>query len=129
MAFVALMSQGCGDESYGECAAPEAHMLWFQKFETGPLGSNAWCVICDSSVESDDVEMWVEDNAGESFLDEDRSADGVTPCLFVYPTGDEDLSVSATCEAAACADEANVNDPVYEGYGVWDLIEPVLYTD
>lgn len=121
------LSVACTTESYGECPTPNDDLLWFQKTQAGPLGTNNWCVVCSSTVSRSEASAWVEDNAGESFLDSDWSTDGVTPCLYVYPSGDEDLSTKATCKPAACEDDPNVNDAVYESHGVWDFIEPILY--
>ena len=85
-------------------------------------------MICDPSVAGSALDSvgWVADNAGESFLETDWETDGVTPCLFVYPKGDEELGSAETCKPAACTDNPNVNDAVYEGYGVWSFIEPLL---
>jgi len=122
-------ASGCDTKSHGECSTDE-DMHWFKRTQYGgPLGTNKWCVVCDSTVSLEDADLWVEDNAGESFLDGEWRVEGVTPCLYVYSDEDEDFAEAAVCEAAACAPDPDVNDPVYENHGMWVYIEPILFGD
>jgi hypothetical protein len=121
-----LLAAGCATEDHGVCETDES-LLWFHKVQDGPLASNEWCVVCEDGVSMDEAADWVLDNAGESYLERESPGEGVTPCLFVYPTHGEDMSDPAVCEVDICEGEGRPNDPVYDGYGVWDFIEPLLF--
>jgi hypothetical protein len=126
IALSLLLAAGCATEDYGVCETDE-DLMWFSKVQEGPLGTNKWCVMCEDGVPMEDAARWVEDNAGESYLEGESPLEGVTPCLYVYPTHGEDMADPAVCEADICEGEGRPNDPVFDSHGVWSFIEPILF--
>lgn len=121
-----MMAVGCVETKHGLCEEPLKNIEWFYIEETGApwMGKAYKCIICDLSVEDEDVPAWIEENAGEDFLSYAGNLDKYLPCLYTYH---EDESLEA-CKAAACGGEWIVNDPVGKEHGAGKIISGYLDT-
>jgi hypothetical protein len=125
VAWLLMMTMGCTETKHGLCEEPQKHIEWFYIEETGApwVGGKVYkCIICDLSVEEEDVPAWIEENAGEDFLNYATDLDKYLPCLYTYH---EDESLEG-CKAAACGGDWDVNDPVGKEHGAGKIISGYL---
>ena len=126
LAVTAVVVTGCITENeHGCCEPPKENLEWFYiEQQALLLGSNYWCVVCDTSIADEDVVEWIKANAGEDFLSyaHDEGLEDFLPCLYVYA----DAESAAECQSAICRSDFKVNDPVGKGHGAGRRIAPLL---
>ena len=121
---IMLFGVGCVEQEYGECAEPndELKVLFKEKISINPF-SHSFCIVCNPSLESDEIEAWAEDMGASEVSDNPE-----TPCLFAYADGDEfpnGFETLAQCQSAICDGGATYSDIVSRQNGNIDL-EPLI---
>jgi len=123
LGFLVLTTSACSRSEAGSCPAPDEDTMWVHIYETNGFWSQTKCLLCDAAVPEEDWLDWATDNADPGGLPSSLTADEATPCLYVYSNASES---EATCEAAVCSGNADVNDPVQQGHGAWSEARPYL---
>ena len=107
------------------CETPKENIVWF--YQEGPYrfvraNNRGGCYYCDNSLSSDQLDHWVKTMGAEWPI-----GAGLTPCLYVYPTTENQLNSAELCKKMVCGEYPNYNDVVGSNHGAWKSIRPRVF--
>ena len=119
-----ILCTGCIKQEYDECNPPQEDLqvLFKKKSNLQPF-SHSFCIVCNPSLSSEEIQSWAIEMGAESISDNPD-----TPCLYAYadreefPNGFETLQ---HCQRSICEEGAQYNDIVSRENGNIDL-DPIL---
>ena len=123
IASLIIMSVGCSQEEYSECASPrnELKIMFKPKYEAHPF-SHSFCIVCNPLLEESEYEQWAVDMGAPQGP---SNPENVHPCLYVYTGNNTDIDSLAQCESLVCDGNAVYNDMVGKENGNFNL-DPIL---
>ena len=117
-------SWGCVEQEYSQCPVPDDQLkiLFKKKMSAHPF-SHSFCVVCNVSLEPNEIEGWAEEMGANAVGDVPE-----TPCLYAYADREshpDGYSTLSQCQTAVCDGTATYSDIVSRRNGNIDL-DPIL---